>query len=112
MGPRGPLGPRGLTLALFGPALANPSTTGPTWANPSPIRASGPMRASRNPSLLGSLGLRGLTLAHAGHPQPWEIPGVMGKSESTGLTSLPPPLTRQWGIQSAQCTCYMYASFL
>jgi len=46
--------------------LANPSTTGPTWANPSPIRASGPTRASRNPSLLGSLGLRGLTLALLG----------------------------------------------
>jgi len=60
------VGPCGLTLALFGPALANPSTTGPTWANPSPIRASGPTRAIRNPSLLGSLGLRGLTLALLG----------------------------------------------
>ena len=85
--PYGPLGLRGLTLALFGPTLANPSTTGPTWAirnpslfgplglrgltlallgslelmwaNPSP----GPTWPSSNPSLLGSLGLRGLTLA-------------------------------------------------
>ena len=30
------------------------------------------------------LGLRGLTIAHADHPQPWEIPSVMGKNESIG----------------------------
>jgi len=31
---------------------------------------------------------------------------------STLIAILPPPLTQQWGIQSAQCTCYIYASFL
>jgi len=62
------------------------------------------------PSVMGvlaysGLGLRGLTLAHAGHPQPWEIPGVMGKSESTGLTSLPP--TTYAAVGNTQCRVHL-----
>ena len=54
--PYGPLGLRGLTLALFEPTLANPSTTGPIKDCPTLM----------SPRPYGPLGLRGLTLAHAG----------------------------------------------
>ena len=47
------------------------------------------------PSVMGvlaysGLGLRGLTLAHAGHPQPWEIPGVMPSWVKAKVRALPP----------------------
>jgi len=73
--PRGPLGLRGLTLALFGPlrpTLANPSTDGPSWANPSPIRASGPTWANPSP---------GPTWA-SHNPSPICVPGAWHKDNS------------------------------